>query len=265
MRISILFTDLDGTLLDLDGDISHEAESGLARLATLGVPVCALTSKTAAELSPLLGHLRISSPAGFENGAGILFPGGYPQLSDRAVPAWVLRDIADGLRRKTGAPLRTIWELTDHELGALTGLSASHFPAVRERLASAPLLVEEKWDQALAEALPPERSLTLVRGNRFLHLQGSHDKGTVVNRLLAAVPRPSGFVVACGDSPNDIPMLEAAEVRVIIPSALGPHPSLIERFPGAIVAPYPHGKGWAGAIDLLLNGTTEHEQPRYPS
>jgi len=172
------------------------------------------------------------------------------------VPASVLRDIAEGLRRKTGAPLRTLWELADHELGALTGLPASNFPAVRERLATAPLLVEEKWDPVLTEALPPERGLTLIRGNRFLHLQGSHDKGTAVSRLLAVVARPSGSIVACGDSPNDIPMLEAAEVRVIIPSAGGPHPSLIQRFPAATVAPYPHGKGWAGAIDLLLNGTT---------
>jgi len=258
MRVSIVFTDLDGTLLDLDGRLTSEAHAGLLRLAELGVPVCPLTSKTVAEVAPLLGQPAISS-AGFENGAGILFPGGSTQLFDRAVPTRALRHVAEDLRAKTGAPLRTLWELTDKELHQLTGLPLANLPAVRDRLATAPLLVEEKWDQVLADALPSERGLTLIRGNRFLHLQGSHDKGMAVSRLLTAITRPPGAVVAFGDSPNDIPMLAAAEIRVVIPSARGPHPTLIERFPTAAVAPYPHGKGWAAALALLLDGKVEHE------
>lgn len=264
MRISILFTDLDGTLLDLDGQICSEAEAGLRRLAAAGVPVCALTSKTVAELRPLLDQLGLRAPAGFENGAGILFPGGSTQLFDRAVPAWVLRQIAEGIRRKTGAPLRTLWELTDQELEELTGLHRASLPATRDRLATAPLLVEEAFDQVLAEALPSDRAVTLVRGNRFLHLQGSHDKATALSRLLTVVSRPPGLTVACGDSPNDSPMLAAADIRVIIPALRGPHPCLVREFPAAAVAPYPHGKGWAAAVTLLLDGKIEDET-RYPA
>jgi mannosyl-3-phosphoglycerate phosphatase len=254
MRVSIIFTDLDGTLLDLDGQISPEAQEGLMRLESLGIPLCPLTSKTAAELTPLLGQLGLSSPAGFENGAGILFPGGSTQMFDTAVPACVLRRIVEEIRIKTGAPLKTLWELSDQELHELTGLPLSHLPGVRERLATAPLVVEEKWDQALTEALPSERGLTLIRGNRFLHLQGSHDKGTAVSRLLASITRLPGLVVALGDCPNDIPMLAAADFRVLIPSARGPHPSLVRQFPAAAVAPCPHSKGWAAAISELLDG-----------
>jgi len=260
MRLSIICTDLDGTLLDLDGQISPEANEGVMRLESLGVPLCPLSSKTVPELTLLLGQLGLSSPAGFENGAGILFPGGSVQMFDIAVPAWVLRRIAEEIRTKTGASLRTLWELTDEELHELTGLPSSNLPAVRGRLATAPLLVDEKWDQALAEALPSERGLTLIRGNRFLHLQGSHDKGTAVNRLLTAITRPPGLVVAFGDSPNDIPMLAAADIRVVIPSNHGPHPSLIEQFPAAAVAPYPHSRGWAAALTLLLDGKMEYEE-----
>ncbi len=260
MRISIVFTDLDGTLLELDGRICPEARTALARLGDLAVPVCPVTSKTIAELGPLLGRLGLSSPATFENGAGILFPGGSAQLCDRAVPAWVLKQIATTVRDKTQAPLRTLWELTDAELHLLTGLPVSYLPAVRQRLATAPLLIEEAWDHAITGALPTERALTVVRGNRFLHLQGSHDKGTAVSRLLTAVAHPAGSVVACGDSPNDIPMLAVADMKIVIPSEQGPHPLLMEHFPRATVAPYPHGRGWAAALALLLDGKTEHEQ-----
>jgi mannosyl-3-phosphoglycerate phosphatase len=254
MRVSVIFTDLDGTLLELDGRICPEAKATLARLEGLGIAVCPLTSKTVAELSPLLRDLGLSSPAGFENGAGVFFPGGPAQLFETATPVSALRQIAEDIRVKTRAPLRTLWELADEELGQLTGLPSSSIPAVRQRLATAPLLVDEEWDQALADALPTDRDLTLIRGNRFLHLQGNHHKGTALIRLLSGIPHPPGCVVACGDSPNDMQMLAAADIRVVIPSAGGPRRSLVERFPEAAVAPYPHGKGWAAAVTALLEG-----------
>ncbi len=263
MRISIVFTDLDGTLLELDGRICHEAQKILRQVRAAGIPVCPLSSKTAAELVPLLHNLGLRSLAAFENGAGILFPGGSSQLFDRAVPVSVLSDIAANLRRETGVPLRTLFELSDQELREITGLPSENLPDVRKRSATVPLLVDPVWDATLAEALPSDRDVSLVRGNRFLQLQGRHDKGTAVNRMLTAVTRPPGVVVACGDSPNDIPMLAAAELPVVIPSADGPHASLVEQFPGALVAPFPHGRGWAATLSFLLNGAG-HER-RNPS
>jgi mannosyl-3-phosphoglycerate phosphatase len=259
MSISAVFTDLDGTLLELDGLICQEAQLVLRRLIGLGIPVCALTSKTVAELVPLLRELGLDSPSVFENGAGVLFPGGFTQLFDRAVPAWVLNQIAADLRTRTGAPLRTMDELTDQELSQTTRLPASQLTAVRQRLATAPLLVDEAWDEALASALPSDRDLLLIRGNRFLHLQGNHDKGTALKRLATMITRPPGPMVVCGDSPNDLSMLAAAEVRVVIPSKQGPHASLVGRFPDAVIAPYPHGRGWAAAIAALLDGGRNYE------
>ncbi|HXK60389.1 MAG TPA: HAD-IIB family hydrolase [Acidobacteriota bacterium] len=259
MPISVVFTDLDGTLLDLNGQLNAEAEAALIRLRDSGIPVCPVTSKTAAELRPFLAWLGMPWPAGFENGAGVLFPDGSTQLLESAVPACVLNQIAVEIRTREQIPLRTIWELTDEELRLLTGLPLSALAAARDRQATAPLLLDERGEAALSRALPADRALTLIRGNRFLHLQGKHDKATVLDRLLSVAPvqRP-GHTVACGDSPNDISMLAAADIPVIIPSARGPHPALLERFPTAAVAPYPHGKGWAAAITPLLDGKIEH-------
>jgi mannosyl-3-phosphoglycerate phosphatase len=92
----------------------------------------------------------------------------------------------------------------------------------------------------------------LVRGNRFLHLQGCHDKADVVEMILQLLGERPGTVVALGDAPNDAGLLAAADLAVVIPSIQGPHPGLTARFPGALVAPRPHGLGWADVVGAML-------------
>ena len=57
-------------------------------------------------------------------------------------------------------------------------------------------------------------------------------------------------VLGLGDSPNDLPLLEAADVAVVVPGPEGPHPALLEgvqsgRFQ---LAAFPHAQGWADAV-----------------
>lgn len=250
MRVRAVLTDLDGTLLEPDGRLGAEARAALDELAGAGVPVLPVTSKTAAEVAWLLSRLGLAGPAGFENGAGVLGRDGVTRLSLAAVPVEALRGVADHLRAATGAPARTIEELDDAELEAITGLAGAELERARCRQATLPLVVDNSWDEALRARTPPE--LVLVRGNRFLHLHGRHVKADVVPALLAAVPGP-GAVVACGDAPNDLELLSSGDVAVIVPSAQGPHPVLRAALPGARVAPAPHGRGWALAVLALLD------------
>ncbi|MBP7797492.1 MAG: HAD-IIB family hydrolase [Thermoanaerobaculaceae bacterium] len=249
MRVRAILTDLDGTLLEPDGRLDVEARVALDTLAAAGVSVVPVTSKTAAEVGWLLAQLGLFGPAGFENGAGVLGRDGLARLSHAAVPIAVLRRVADQLRAATGAPVRTFEELGDTELTAITGLAGPKLGRARCRQATLPLAVDSRWDEALRAAAPPE--VALVRGNRFLHLQGRHAKADVVPALLAAVPG-AGTVVACGDAPNDVELLSTADVAVIIPSAHGVHAGLGAALPGARVAPAPHGRGWALAVLALL-------------
>jgi len=255
MRIRAIFTDLDGTLLEPDGSIRAEALEALHELVANGVAVYLVTSKTAAELVELLARLRLETPAGFENGAGVVFADGSVLLGPEAVPVDEVRALAVSLRAETGAPLRTLDELDDEELMAVTGLPISALPGVRDRRATMPLRVPSRWDRRLRRSLPVEPRMRLVRGDRFLHLQGDHDKTTVMNLLLARLPERDGAVVSLGDSPNDLELLAAADVAVIVPSDTGPHPELVRRLPGARVAPGRHGRGWAMAVRQMIERT----------
>jgi len=58
-------------------------------------------------------------------------------------------------------------------------------------------------------------------------------------------------VVGCGDSPNDLELLQRVDLPVIVPSQTGAHPVLRGALPEAVVAPAPHGRGWARAVLAL--------------
>jgi mannosyl-3-phosphoglycerate phosphatase len=253
MKIGAVFTDLDGTLLEPDGTLRADARDAVSSLGLCGVAVCPVTSKTPSELGVIMADLEIYCPSGFENGAGVRHADGTLELSRDAVPVEELREVLASVRGATGILVRSLEELDDRELEVMTRLSGRALARARERQATLPLVVDACHDARLLQALPKGGRFRLVRGNRFLHLQGLHDKADVVPRLLSLLSI-DGLTVACGDAPNDLGLLASASVRVIIPGRDGPHPELRQRFPDAIVAPYAHGKGWAAVLTRLIEG-----------
>lgn len=252
MRVRAVFTDLDGTLLEPDGSVCDEVLAALTELREAHVPVCPLTSKTAAELRLIMTMLGLTTPAGLENGAGVFLGDNRVELHPAAVPVAELVESLERARAETGAPVRTIFEMPDDELSVLTGIRGEALSAARVRQATLPLVVEGSWDDSLRAALVPSRPLRLIRGNKFLHFQGDHDKITVLPRLTGLLGRNEGVTVACGDSPNDLQLLAQADLPIIVPGPGGPHPELTAFLPKAHVAPLPHGRGWAASLQQIL-------------
>jgi predicted mannosyl-3-phosphoglycerate phosphatase (HAD superfamily) len=148
--------------------------------------------------------------------------------------------------------VQTLDDLSDRDLSSLVGLVGDDLDRMRQRQATLPLLVDERWDDALRAVASPE--VLLVRGNRFLHLQGQHRKADVMAGLLATTPG-DGVVLTFGDAPNDLELLRCGDVAVIVPSASGANQALRKALPAAVIAPGPHGLGWAAVVQQLLDAT----------
>ena len=73
-HLTLIFTDLDGSLLDHDTYSFRPAVPALQRLAADDVPVIPTTSKTAAEVLALNEQMGQTWAFIFENGSGIGAP-----------------------------------------------------------------------------------------------------------------------------------------------------------------------------------------------
>ncbi len=73
----LIFTDLDGTLLDHYTYQTHAAQATIAQLKSKDIPIIPNTSKTFAELLLMREELALNTPFIIENGAAVYIPVNY--------------------------------------------------------------------------------------------------------------------------------------------------------------------------------------------
>jgi mannosyl-3-phosphoglycerate phosphatase len=203
-------------------------------LAERGIPLILSSSKTLSEISEIASALGNAAPFIFENGAGAALPQGvFPALDGLAERQGRRIKLFGGGRARVLAALRRRREMGDRlegfddwnadEVAAVTGLDIESALRAKDRLATEPFLWRdgaEKWP-AFAAAMEQEE-LTLVRGGRFWCAMGRFDKADALRWLCGLYrvqdPDVKWISVALGDSPNDLGMLEAADIPVVVNS-----------------------------------------------
>lgn len=261
----LVVTDLDATLLDAAHRFD-EARPALDALALGGHPLVLASSKTLAELRALAAELDVTTPLIAENGGVIAWPdpddphGRWTITTTGADRPTLLRH-AHTWRDATGARFEGFADWTDADVAAHTGLSLPAAALARDRHATEPLLWQDT--DALRVAFEGEMArhgLRLLRGGRFWHLMGAADKAdglrAVRERLVGANPDIRWFTVALGDSPNDVAMLQAADLAVIIPNPARDTP-LVVRHPRVLRATSPGPAGWNRAMLDILQSLPE--------
>ncbi len=253
MSMPLIVTDLDGTLLDHDSYSFEPASAALATIRERGIPLVLCSSKTRAEMAPLQAELEISGPFICENGAGICNAGESGDKLEALAPprAEVLQQL-HSLREQEGFSFTGFADMSVQEVADCTGLSVAAAALAAQREFSEPLLWEDS-EQNLERfrSLLAARGLTAQQGGRFLSVAGPTDKGAALKRLRLRYVN-HGPVIALGDSPNDLSMLAAADIAVIIKSARSD--SLEPAGPGRILRTrHPGPSGWQEAMSALLD------------
>lgn len=256
----ILFSDLDGTLLDHDTYDWSPAMPALEQLRRFAVPLVLTSSKTRPEIAELRRQMDNRHPYIVENGGATVIPADYFEAGPEQVicTAAHRRDILARLQalRSQGHRFTGFADLSADQLASLTGLTPQAATMARERVATEPILWQgPETGLAAFRAALAGYGLKLLAGGRFLHVMGDFDKADALALLMARYharwPHKSWLSVALGDSPNDQAMLAGADLAVLV---AGQNTGRIQLPPGqpSLRSEAPGPAGWNRCVlDIL--------------
>ncbi|WP_456267950.1 HAD-IIB family hydrolase [Kushneria sp. AK178] len=227
----LVFTDLDGSLLDHVTYDYTPAMAWLKRLKARSVPLIINTSKTAAEVMVLHQALGLGAPFITENGAAIYLPAFWCLDETPDERGWAdivlgesyrrIRSVLEAVRNTERFRFRGFGDFSIEEVAEHTGLKAPDAELAHLRDASEPLIWEDS-DEALErfQRLLIGAGLSLSRGGRFYHVLGDNtSKGRAIAWLVDRYHLLKGqrpLTVGLGDGPNDVAMLESVDRAVLI-------------------------------------------------
>ena len=262
----VIFTDLDGTLLDLETYSYDGALPSIEHLRSQEVPIIFCSAKTRAEQEAYRKELQVNDPFIVENGGAVFISQGYfpfdfeyhkakdgYQVIELGIPYHRIREILAQIRDDTGLNFRGFGDMSAEEVASLTNLD----------LGAAQRAKAKEYDETLnLEGIPDEinkvlnairkMGLNYTSGGRYYDVTGPNDKGKATRILIDLFRSKLGQLetIAIGDSPNDLPMLSAVDIPVLVQKPGGiweeidiPH---LHRVEG--IGP----EGWARAVEEII-------------
>lgn len=264
----VLFTDLDGTMLDLF-DYSYDAVlPALEFLKKRNIPVIFCTAKTLAENEHYHAILGVSDPFIVDNGGAIFIPKNYFSFAfackvrgnycviELGAPYSALRAALTAIRSETGFKITGFGDMTAEEVAADANLSVEEAKRAKQKEYNESFIFDEPEEkEALLFAKIKEKGFAVTHGGRYYNIHGKDaDKGIAVKRLTALFKREYGGdveTIGVGDSRNDIPMLSAVDQPAVVKNKKGSWLELA--LPNLYRAQGEGPEGWAEVVEKFIS------------
>jgi len=265
----LIFTDIDGTLIDFATYSFAETARTVKVVLARHIPLILCSSKTRTEQDSLRQALAISDPFIVENGSAIFIPPDtfpFPfahrwvagwQVIELGVAAATIQAALTTVRQETGLVFQGYADLSPAEVAHKTGLDRIAAAQAQQREYSE-TIVTPLSTEALTrlEAALAQRGLSIVSGGKFYTVMGAgSDKGRAVAHLTALYRQKLGHIVTIGlgDSANDRPLLSAVDRPYLVQKPGGVWQAMedvdVERV--AAVGP----RGWRLVVERELDPT----------
>ncbi|NIR50455.1 mannosyl-3-phosphoglycerate phosphatase [candidate division KSB1 bacterium] len=268
----VIFSDLDGTLLDHETYRFDAAQPALQEIKASQVPLVLSSSKTRAEIEQVRKQLKNPDPFIVENGGAVYIPKGYFQseiafdtqnredyeIIELGTPYAKLRRVLLEIKHETGLPFTGFGDLEPDDLANITNLPRVQVSLATQREYDEPFFIEGSVSdiaQQQIEKIVADAGLKLTKGGRFYHLTGNNDKGVAVQILVSLFRNEcqNDFeVVGIGDSLNDLPMLKLVDHPILVQKPDGTYDELVQSEIKPILANGVGPQGWNEAILRIL-------------
>jgi HAD superfamily hydrolase (TIGR01484 family) len=230
----LIATDLDGTLLRSDGSLSARTQGALARATAAGMEIMLVTGRPARHVRQIAGVAAAGGVVICVNGALIYDLAGDAVLRETRIPAAVARELVLGLRAHLPGIGFAVEVGLDYGWDPGYGRHRGKIEAARLPVADAVALCARGVNKLIAHHpdLPPEdfiaRSRDVIAGRAAATYSGAPflevgalgvDKASALTAYCAERAIDRRDVLAFGDMPNDLTMLEWAGRGVAMANA----------------------------------------------
>jgi mannosyl-3-phosphoglycerate phosphatase len=231
----LIFTALEGALLDSRTGSFAEAEEALSELDRRHIPLILVTSRTRAEIEPLRRKLEHSHPFITESGGGIFFPDGYfnvkipgAERSGRYLcvalgrPYKEVCAALDDISEESGVGVTGFHHMGAREIAENTGLRPREAELARDREFEEPFFFTSADEQAITRfvAAAREHGCDTRPGQTFWHFSSGCDTARAVRtltKLFRDATRTKLRAVGIGGAAEDLPWLRAVDQAVLLP------------------------------------------------
>jgi len=218
--MKVVFTDLDGTLLDHDSYSYEPAKNEIDYLNQNNIPVIFCTSKTRKEIVYWKTKMKNIHPFISENGGGLFIPNDYFSFSfdyTKEIEGFfliqlgekfsLLQNVVHEMEKKYD--ITTFIEMSINEVAKESNLSIDQANLALERDFSIPFILQDinQYNDIINDL--KKYNLTVTKGGRFYHILGGNDKGKAVQILTSLFEKKYDTIetIGIGDSENDFSML----------------------------------------------------------
>jgi Cof subfamily protein (haloacid dehalogenase superfamily) len=262
-RISLVISDVDGTLVTNDKVLTERSQDAVERLNARGIAFTIISSRPAFGLRMLSDQLRLRLPMGAYNGGALVAPDlttinqslVEPRTADRAlavfrafaIDTWIFTANDWFIHNRHGAYVdheaRTIQtqptivtRLEDHIDGVakLVGVSGDF-----DRLSDC--------ETALRKAIGDGASVARSQQYYLDVTPAGTNKGIIVTELMQRLRIPADEIVSIGDMENDVPMFQKSGFSI----AMGNASAAVSRFADAVTLSNEED-GFAHAVTQLI-------------
>ncbi len=240
----IIFTDLDGSLLNHEDYSYEESSEMLSFIKEHNIPLVFTTSKTRVECEKLQSQMGIYSPFIVENGAAIF---GFEEVIQLGLH---FKEISSFTQKyKKEFDLLLFSDMRVEDIMEYTGFDYASASIAKSRDFSEPFLAKDERRLSQLEKIAELNGMKILKGGRFYHCVGiNQDKGIAVQKIKTMFP--DKISIGLGDNYNDIEMLKVVDIPILIPHHEGRY--IDTSINNLIKAPFKGSLGWNESLKKIL-------------
>lgn len=264
----VIFTDIDGTLLDSYFPDLNRAKKLVEKTLQNGIHLILCSSKTELEQDLIRSNIQLKEPFIVENGGATIIPLGYFKKSkfnhskkfqnkyiiETGGSSSKIRSLLKKIRTKHKINFKGTSDLSIAELSKITKLSEDYAKRMIKRKYSETIVQIDSKDMPNFVINVEELGLKVIPGGQYFDITLGNDKGTAAKILMDIFRKEyenNVIFFGIGDSKNDESMLSLMNLPILVQKSDTSWQNLridsLQKVNGIGT------KGWEVALEIILN------------